>query len=68
MQEKHAGDGFTYYWRQDTLTAEPRYIGITLGFYIGPGEGQPWRPGRHWFLYHDAQRNLVATAKLDVTT
>ena len=68
MQEKHAGDGFTYYLFQRTLTAEPRYIGFTLGLYIGPGPGKPWRPGRHWFLYHDAQQNLVATAKLDVTT
>ena len=59
-------DGFDFRRRTYTLTAEPRYIGGTSRFSVGPSPSQRWAPGRY-VVYVYADEDKVAQVEYEVT-
>ena len=62
---EHYEDGFDFRRRTYTLAAEPRYIGGTSRFSVGPSPSQRWAPGRY-VVYVYADEDKVAQVEYEV--
>ena len=58
-------DGFEFRRRSSNLTAQPRYIGGTRWFSVGPSPSRKWAPGRY-FVYVYVEGRKVAEVEYEV--
>ena len=52
-------DGFESSRRRSTLNADPRHIGGTQWYSVGPLPPQRWAPGRHWVYVYESGRKVA---------
>ena len=55
-------DGFAFSRRTRNLTAEPRYIGGTRWFSVGPSPSRKWAPGRYVVYVYEGVRKVAEVA------